>query len=307
MYRATETCRTRAAASYLIPYRECPMSDPRNLPRIPGPCSRLRLFLLGLVLSLLTAGPAWAAGEKPAPPVAERHIVVGKNASAAGVLLVREAQNKPWHVVKPQAPLSSAEELMALPGSRAEVDVKDGAVRLTLLGNVPELSPFPVLESVVRLHASPEMDLDFNLDRGRVSVTNRKARGAAAVRVRFQGQAYTWKLNDPGTSVAVELFGRWPRGLPFSKKPAPDDRPTTSVDCFVLAGQADLKAGSEQYSLHAPSGPALFHWDSIRGGAAGPSRQDKVPPWAESSAPRRTLRRSRKPSITSASAWRKSR
>jgi hypothetical protein len=64
-------------------------------------------------------------------------------------------------------------------------------------------------------------------------------------------------------------------------RPTPEDVPGVAFIAWVLKGEASLKVGGEQYSLHAPPGPAYFHWDSLSGTDNGPKRRDKLPAWAE--------------------------
>jgi hypothetical protein len=213
---------------------------------------------------------------------------VGKCVSDTGTLLRFGEANKAWQTVGRDGPLVSGDQLLALPGQRGELEAKDGAVRLSLLGNLPELSPAPVLECAVTLQSSPEADLDFTLDRGRAVVTNRREKGAARAQVRF-GE-HSWMLSlDEGSSVALELYQRWPRGAPFTSKPGPEDVPGTALIVWVLKGEMSLKVPGEQYSMHAPPGPAYFRWDNLSGADAGPKRRDKLPSWAEESSKNQPL------------------
>ena len=50
---------------------------------------------------------------------------------------------------------------------------------------------------------------------------------------------------------------------------------------WVLKGEAALRVSGEQYSLHAPPGPAYFRWDNLSGADTGPKRRDELPSWAE--------------------------
>ncbi|HEV3261180.1 MAG TPA: hypothetical protein VG013_30285 [Gemmataceae bacterium] len=264
------------------------MSDRSTKDRVR--CRRPALAL-ALVLGLACSPGGAADAAKDADK--ERPTTVGENASPAGVLLRWDASNKAWQPVEPKASVSSTEPLMALPASRAEVDIKGkkGTVGLSLWGNLPELSSFPGRESVVVLHADPDVDLNLSLERGRVAITNLKDKGDARVRVQFEDDSYDVTLEGKDSAVALELYGRWPRGIPFSReKPKKDndkqesageEKPAISVVLHVIKGQADLKVGSEHYSLHAPPGPAFFAWDSLRGAARGPTRKSKLPAWAE--------------------------
>ncbi len=233
-------------------------------------------FLLGMVALWMAASPSGAQ---------ERRSPVGKCVTPVGSLLQRQASGKTWQALKPQDPVYSGDLLVALPG--AALDSKNGAVRLALLADLAQMSPYPVLESAVVLHENPDnpaVDLEFTLDRGRVDVTNRKNSGAARVRFRFHHEHWELILTEPGTQVALELYGRWPRGVPFTTNPKPEDGPTLDLVLIVLKGQADLRAVGSQFALQAPPGPALFHWDSVSGADSAPRRLEKLPDWTEAKA-----------------------
>jgi hypothetical protein len=261
------------------------MSD-RTITNQGGPRKALRVLAGCLGLLALTAGAARPAAKEPAARE-EPRTVLGRCASGAGSLLQRRGPKEDWQVVKADADVSSRDLLLALPGSRGEIDTKTG-VRLTLAGNWPVSPLFPVLESAVVLHPGKEFDLDFTLDRGRVLVVNRKKKGAARVRARFQGQSWELTLEKQGTEVALERIGRWLTTPPASKVKT-RDRPETKVFLIVLKGEADIEVDMNQFSLKAPPGPALFTW-SNRVGNAGPESLDELPSWARTKAASKTAR-----------------
>lgn len=235
-----------------------------------GQTCRLPRVLIVTLLALV-ARSASAAEDKAAP---------AKNASPPGALLLREADGKSWRAVKPKEAVPAGAMLVALPGSRVESD--NGAVRLLLLSDLAQISPYPVVESAVILRNGPNVDLDFMIDRGRVDVVNTKEEGAAKVRVGFRDVNWELTLNEPGTRVAIELYGRWTSGIPISAKGnKADEAPDTELILLVLKGQAELSAGNTQFALHAPPGPAVVHWDSQRGAGSGPRRLEKLPDWAD--------------------------
>jgi hypothetical protein len=173
----------------------------------------------------------------------------------------------------------SRDLLLALPGMRATLGTK--AVELTLWGHLPQWPGFSGLQSAVLLHDSGAFDLDFTLHRGRVIVTNSKEKGAARVWLRLDGAAFQLTLNEPGDAVCLALYGFWPRGVPFSPTPRPEEVPARSLSLVVLKGQIDMKTGGVQQLLTAPPGPAYFHWDLVEGSGEGPRRQDVIPDWAD--------------------------
>jgi hypothetical protein len=231
-------------------------------------CHRVlsRVLLFALVLLLVPSAPA---DDK-------ERVAVGKHVSATGMLLAREA-GKAWQVVKQGADVFSGDMLVGLPG--AVIDSKNGGARLTLLSDLDGTSPFPVLEAAVVLHASTANDLDFTLDRGRVELGNRKAKGTAKVGARVRKETWELTLGEAGSRIGLEMYGRWPKGIFFSKDGK--EEPTAELVLIVLKGSVDVKLGTRQLGMSAPPGPAYFHWDSGAGADAGPQRLEKLPIWAD--------------------------
>jgi hypothetical protein len=246
-----------------------------------GPARAVGLACLLFLLPCLAIGGAGRADE---PKTAAPREVVGK-ATLLSALLHREGADKTWRVIRPGAPIYSEDLIVAVPVGGVVSGRSN--VRLQLLSDLARLSPYPVLESAVILHANPEVDLDFTLDRGRVDVAlPAKGKGPAKVRVQFHKQKWDLTLNEPGTRVALELYGRWPQGVPFhkpagdAKNNEPAEEPTADLVLLVIQGSADLDTGTNQFALHEPPGPAYFHWDSVGGADANPTKQETVPPWA---------------------------
>jgi hypothetical protein len=229
-------------------------------------------FVIALLLSYVGVSPA--ESKKADRPV------VGQASSPAGGLLRRDKGE--WKALAVHADVRAGDLLVALPG--AAVDSKNGAVRLSLLGDLAQLSPYPILESAVVLEPATTADLAFMLDRGRVDVVNRKSEGAAKVQVRFRDVTWELTLAEPGARAALETYGRFARGTHFRqqlKAGETADEPTADVILLVLQGQVDLKTIKKQYALKAPPGPAYFHWDSVAGADGGPTVLDKLPAWAD--------------------------
>jgi hypothetical protein len=214
-----------------------------------------------------------------APVVPARAADAGRCAGEPGTLLQRDDPEKPWRVLEPRESVAGQALLLALPGSRAEVDSPNGAVRLTLAGTWPPAAFPPVLESAVRLHPKKKFDLEFTLERGRVLLTNRRSKGPATARVHFGDESWIVTLDGRGDQVALERFGRWLQ-MPDVKKPRAGDEPDSTVYLIVLKGEADLKADADQHSLRAPPGPALFSWRNTTG-SQGPTGMRELPAWAK--------------------------
>jgi hypothetical protein len=245
-----------------------------NVLRLARP---LVLVAAGLIAGLVSPRLSAADPTGNLEPRVEGGVCQGR----AGTLLTRANDERTWQPAAPSDTVFSRDELLALPGTRAVVASPGGGATLTLAGNLPQLSSFPGLHSSVVLHDSRAFDFDLTLVHGRVLLKNTRKEGAARVWLRLPTEAWQLTLPAPGDEVAVELYGRWPRGVAFSKKPRPEDVPTRVATLLVLSGRAELKIGGERHGLGAPPGAAYYHWDSIAGTDAGAQRRDALPPWAE--------------------------
>src|SRR5262249_21201344 len=171
---------------------------------------------------------------------------------------------KPWHLRAQGEGIPADYLLVGAPGT--PMDSANGAVRLTLGGDIDGKSPLPIVEPAVIPHEAPKnIDLDFTLDRGRADVANRKKEGAANVRVRVRDQTFDLLLHDPGTDVAVEMYSRWPAGARFKRKPGPEDVPLADVIFLVLKGRVTLQYAGHELAMSAPPGPAYIEWDNVDG------------------------------------------
>jgi hypothetical protein len=227
-------------------------------------------------------GPWLFTGTSAAQGPAEPRVPAGTTASAAGTLLARNGEDQPW---KPVAEVMTRDHLLVLAGLKAVIEPSADTVRLTLWGNLPAQSPFPILESSAVLHDTKSFDLDLTLLSGRALLTNTKKSGAAKCWLRMPEEGWEVTLDEPGTTVALEQYGRWPRGVPFTKDPLSAARPVTVMTLQVIAGQAEVLSNGRLQRLTAPPGPAFLHWDSAGGADTGPQRRQKVPVWATENAP----------------------
>src|SRR5262249_50948844 len=198
---------------------------------------------------------------------------------AAGALLQRRTDKEPWQKVPPDSTIFTADRLLALPGFRDDLQLA-GGLRLTLWGNAPEAARAFTLESAAALQNEPGYDLDLLLDRGRVAIANDKAE--AKVRIRFHNESWTITLLKPQTEVALELWGAYLPGVPFSKEPG-SEGPMIGVGLFVLKGEANLQVRYDTYLLREQPGRNLYYWDNTgpadrRDPVALP--EDRLPSWA---------------------------
>jgi len=230
----------------------------------------LGLFGLALLGSFLSAAD---------PPKAEPRVAVGKLLSLSGSVIARKPGADKFEVVKQGDSLYSGDMLVALPG--ATIASKNGFVELRMHADLDHLSPYPILESAVILHANDKADLDFTLDRGRVDVLDNRDDGSSHIVVRFWGEKWEWTTGVKKARVALEIYGRWPRGAYFHKEDNPQPSPIGSLTMVVLYGDVSFEHGGQSMRMTAPPGPALYQWDSASGGDASPMRLEKVPAWAD--------------------------
>jgi hypothetical protein len=218
---------------------------------------------------VIAFGPAeaWAADEP------------GKSLTEKATIFRRAKLGDEWKAVDKNEGLPAGELLIGLPG--AALESANQAVRLDFLADMDRLSPFPIREAAVILRAHSKADLKLTLDRGRIDLTNTKKTGAAHVRVFVRNQFWDLTLSNPGSSVALELYGRWPAGSTFTPTPGPNDVPHADLIFLVTRGEVVLKHDEYEHVMSAPPGPALIEWDSITGQDESPRRLDKPPAWAE--------------------------
>jgi hypothetical protein len=191
----------------------------------------------------------------------------------------REAPGKPWQIVSENEALPAGDLLIGLTGST--LASANGAVHLKFDSDLAGISPYPIVETAVTLGDPAGADMDVTLDRGRVDLTNHKEKGGASVRLHVRKETWTLQLAEPGSSIAIELYGRWPAGVPFTKEPGPKDVPTADMVLLVLNGQVTLKGCGCEHLLTAPPGPATIEWDSVTGQDPTPHRLEKLPAWAK--------------------------
>jgi hypothetical protein len=215
--------------------------------------------LLLLTSATVTPASAQTGKNKAAPATCE---------AVTGVLVERGAKDKPWRFLHAKDPVAAGATVIALP--EAELRSANQAVSLKMLADVGHRLNPPVLEAAVTVHDNPKVDLDFTLNRGVVVLTNLRAKGKASVRVRFRDQAWELALKEPGTKVSLEMYGRYPPGLPVPVKKGAEtvqfkNEPTNDLLMLVLAGKVHADCGVHGMALHAPPGRAFAHWDSVAG------------------------------------------
>lgn len=220
----------------------------------------------------------WALGASLWADDVSNKAGVAKSVGETATMVGRKAMDQPWRLVKQGDELPAEELLVGMHG--AALDSGDGAVRLAMFTDLDGRSPYPVVESAVILHDKPGTDLDFTLDRGRVDLVNRKDKGAAHVRLHVRHISWNITLEQPGTHLALLLYGRWLPGSTFNPKPGPRDVPAVDLVFLVINGQVHLDHDNLVYELDKPPGPAFMEWDGIDDQDDSPTRLDKLPDWA---------------------------
>jgi hypothetical protein len=138
-----------------------------------------------------------------------------------------------------------------------------------------------MIETAVVLEESKGADLQFKLDRGRVVIVNARKAGEAYARLTIRDRTVEVLLKEPGTRVAVEVYGRWLPGTPFVKDPKPGYGPSLDLAVLVLKGSVEFKGEDRTVAMSEPPGPALLQWDSDTGGDLTPRFVKEAPDWAE--------------------------
>jgi len=234
------------------------------------------------ILRLLTAAALVSSAAALTAADAPKRVGVAKCVSESASILRREQPAAKWQLVAQNEELFSGDQLLLI-GSDVGLTSKNGAVRLNALGEMTGVSPFPVLDTSIVLNVpSGDLDLDFVLQRGRVDVANLKEKGAAKVRIHTRDKYADFVLSEPGARLAVEVYGRWPKGVPFKKDAKPADGPALAVVVLALKGAIEMECpGKLCHHLHAPPGPALVIGDSVADADRTLQRLEKLPDWAD--------------------------
>src|SRR5262245_29091979 len=124
---------------------------------------RAGLVLSAIVVLGLVAIPARpAGGPMDLPASSEPRVAIGKSLSGPG-FITSQGTFEPFERVRPRDTIYTRDLYMAVPGFQADLTPNSKAVKLTLHGNLPEMSDSNVLESAVILHDTSHFDLDFTL------------------------------------------------------------------------------------------------------------------------------------------------
>ncbi len=232
--------------------------------------SRRSLVSLVFLAALILPAPAADPNKREAVAVLT---------TESGTVLARELIGKEWKPILQNQDVFSEDSLVGL--NAAVLQSKNKAVELRTVTDLSNRSPFPIIETSIRLNAGKNVDLDLWLDRGRIDVTNVKKEGSATLVVRFRGRIWTMVLEKPGTRIAMEAYSRWPEGTKFSDKPKTGEEPVMSVLLVLLKGEVQRSCSLCSVAMTAPPGPAQFGWDSINGDDRAARRLDALPEWVK--------------------------
>jgi hypothetical protein len=195
------------------------------------------------------------------------------------ILLARPPDATEWQRVQPGA-VSSADTLVCLPGYAAQLHVNGG--RILLRGHLLEYARHPLnqllLESAVTLHQPPDgCDVDLTLRRGRVFLSNSRAKDTLTVRLRLLEDIWDLVL-EPGAEVGVTLLRNYVTGQNWNT-----EEPLSEVYLLVLRGRVEMHIDSRKFPMEAPPGLAAFGWTSIDGRYQGPDpvRDQAIAPTLE--------------------------
>jgi hypothetical protein len=231
-------------------------------------------FFSALATALAFAGPVRAAAK-----------AATAEAGLGGVtVLKQEADGKEWQLTTDKEELPAGTRIIG--GLGASIVSAGGAVRATMLGDIAGLSPYPILETSLVLQEvkdAKDVDFAFAMDRGRVDLVNLKPAGlgAAKVRITVRGKTGEVVLPKQGDRVAVEIYGRWPRGVRFTKTPKETDAPAQVILVIAVKGDVELNTPNHSFALHAPPGPAMLSMDDVTDKEPQLYRLDQVPAWVD--------------------------
>lgn len=213
---------------------------------------RRSLFLI-FPLALLFLG-TWSPNQARAQKGTD--AAVAKCQSVKGILLARSGVAS-WKAVKAGDDVAAGALHLAL--FEAQLRSRNQAVDVLLLGDIGQHGPLPVMETAVTIRQNPKFDLDIAVERGIVVLTNAKKQGAAVVRMELHGEHLDVTLQQPGTKLAFEIYGRHAPGLANVKA----DNPAAFLVFLVTQGSAQLAYQDKTIALKAPPGQALLKWDSV--------------------------------------------
>jgi len=233
----------------------------------------LRLTLPTVVIGVCLIGAEVGHAQKKKDDVVS--TVLARTRSALGTIFATGKTGEA-RSLELYSDVPAGTRLFSPPGQRGVLDVQEGDLRLTLVGNAPEISPSPVLETTITLAPSKDYAAEVALEQGILLIEAGKESAGGKIRVKIRDK-YIGLTLAKASAVAFELFRYLPEGTRPSKTAKVE--PVAELLFYVLRGKVDAAFESENQVLN---GPVLFHWTS-RSGLQGPLAVRKMPEWASMS------------------------
>jgi hypothetical protein len=204
---------------------------------------------------------------------------IGKVETTDVLVLTRPTGRPDWVRVDAAEPVSSQDEILCLPGYKADLGLTKPKITIHMWGNVPELlgstapgSRVP-LECRLRLHQpAAGFDADLTLLAGRIYVRTRNPDGAK-LRVRFADEVWDVTLKEAKTDVMVEVVTAYVPGSPYAREGG--EKPRVSARLAVTNGRADFDAPKRFKKAADVPDPSVVTWDSASGQLVGPRPFDR--------------------------------
>ena len=249
-----------------------PVAKP--LPMPPQPGAALPMDLNQPAPAVATAptnavamAPAPAPAPMPAEPLPpqtepqERITVRVQYTSVEGILIRQEVSDGQWYV-QPRRSELHPEEVLACPEPfEAALELDDGKLLVTLLGNtVVQLLP-PTAEQKVRLLVK----------RGRLLVSRGAGDQVPAIELTCADQTWKIDLTAPQTAFSLDMQVRPPAGIPFPPTP---EWMTAAI--YLTKGNATVHRGP---GAELPLAAGSMHW-LYRPETMEPDGLGKFPDWA---------------------------
>jgi hypothetical protein len=219
-------------------------------------------------------------GKEPTPgierPVAASVVkaeVATYNFDRNNPTILLQKQENTWKRLPPNARVSSAEQLVALPGFPCAVKTDKG-VNLVLRGFLPQFAT-PGIEVTTRLldcsatlHQNSNVDADLTLHRGRLHISN--GTQPATVILRFWKEAWIIRLTAPNSEVGIDLVTRYTPAINYLD----GEEPEADLYFVLLQGKAGLTVDTFQFPNMAapPMGPSFYAWNNKKQRMLGPDR-----------------------------------
>ena len=218
---------------------------------------------------------------KPVDPPRPGRVEIGKLESTNVLVFTRPEDGVKWLRVDAAQPITSQDELLCLPGYKADARLDTG-VAVHLWGNIPdqfgatEVGARVPLEARVRIHQpAPGFQADITLLGGRIYISTKNPDGAK-LRVRFASEVWDITLKDDKTDTMVELVSAFVPGTPYLRDGG--ELPRLSARIAVTRGVAEIVVPKRFKKSADVQGPAAFTWDSTGGAVNGPKPFERNDP-----------------------------